>query len=196
MAHQTEITSVPAMSYGIDDEKKASVSTNVASSRLFMLTSEQVVVRVASVDEEKGDADSVDAVFRSAVAHQHVHRKVGSLQTQLASMGGAVGAALFIGIGGGLAIAGPACLLVGFIFWCFILWCTAECQVETVTKYPLDASFIRLAGRIVDPALGVAAGWNFFLQQAFNVCYEATAVTSLINLWSVFVKSCFIRTVG
>jgi amino acid transporter len=35
--------------------------------------------------------------------------------------------------------------------------------MEIVTLFPLDGSFIRLAGRMVDPALGVAVGWNHFV---------------------------------
>lgn len=37
-------------------------------------------------------------------------------------------------------------------------------ELEIVTLLPLDGSFIRLAGRIVDPAFGVAAGWNYFVR--------------------------------
>lgn len=35
--------------------------------------------------------------------------------------------------------------------------------MEIVTLFPYDGSFIRLAGRMVDPALGVAVGWNHFV---------------------------------
>lgn len=36
-------------------------------------------------------------------------------------------------------------------------------ELEIVTLLPLDGSFIRLAGRMVDPALGVAVGYNHFV---------------------------------
>jgi amino acid permease len=39
-------------------------------------------------------------------------------------------------------------------------------ETEIVTLLPLDGSFIRLAGRMVDPALGVAVGWNHFVSRA------------------------------
>lgn len=38
-----------------------------------------------------------------------------------------------------------------------------DAETEIVTLFPLDGSFIRLAGRMVDPALGVAVGWNYFV---------------------------------
>jgi amino acid transporter len=40
-------------------------------------------------------------------------------------------------------------------------------EYEIVTQYPLDGSFIRLAGHMVDPALGVAVGWNHFASSSF-----------------------------
>ena len=41
-------------------------------------------------------------------------------------------------------------------------------EMEIVTLFPLDGSFIRLAGRMVDPALGVAVGWNHFVSLLTN----------------------------
>ena len=41
-------------------------------------------------------------------------------------------------------------------------------EMEIVTLFPLDGSFIRLAGRMVDPALGVAVGWNHFVGRPYT----------------------------
>lgn len=40
-----------------------------------------------------------------------------------------------------------------------------QSEMEIVTQFPYDGSFIRLAARMVDPALGVAVGWNHFVYQ-------------------------------
>lgn len=37
---------------------------------------------------------------------------------------------------------------------------------EMATFLPISSPFVRFAGRFVDPAFGVAAGYNFFLFQA------------------------------
>jgi amino acid permease len=39
-----------------------------------------------------------------------------------------------------------------------------------VTYLPISSPFIRFAGRFVDDAFGVAAGWNFFVFEAALVC--------------------------
>lgn len=49
--------------------------------------------------------------------------------------------------------------------------------------WPLDGSFIRLAGRMVDPALGVAVGWNHFFAQTSYVIFEATVINTLVQYW-------------
>jgi amino acid transporter len=85
----------------------------------------------------------------------------------------------------------------GFLFWGTVVFGVAQCreysislnmaelmttELEIVTLFPLDGSFIRLAGRyviatgiavrrhliparFVDPALGVAVGWNHFVSK-------------------------------
>lgn len=52
--------------------------------------------------------------------------------------------------------------------------------MEIVTLFPLDGSFIRLAGRMVDPALGVAVGWNHFVGRPYT--YEGYLLTALSSL--------------
>lgn len=56
---------------------------------------------------------SVDeASFQARLSEQINHRKLNSRQVQLTSIAGAIGAMLFVSIGGGLA-SGPICLLIG-----------------------------------------------------------------------------------
>jgi amino acid transporter len=107
------------------------------------------------------ETDSTDDMT-DRVAKAVVHRKLGARQIQLTSIAGSIGAALFVAIGSGLP-GGPLALLVGFIFWASVIFAIAQCQLEIVSLLPLDGSYIRLAARIVDPALGVAAGYNMFV---------------------------------
>lgn len=73
-----------------------------------------------------------------------------------------------------------------------------------MTLFPLDGSFIRLAARMVDPALGVAVGWNHFVSlgalliylrnsdieyrhvqfaQTSYVIFECTVINTLVAYW-------------
>lgn len=53
-----------------------------------------------------------------------------------------------------------------------------------VTYLPISSPFIRFAGRYVDEALGVAAGYNFFIFEAALVPFEIVAVSLIIRYWT------------
>ncbi|MCJ1273697.1 hypothetical protein MMC21_001490 [Puttea exsequens] len=57
-------------------------------------------------------------------------------------------------------------------------------MAEMVTYLPISSPFIRFAGRYVDEAFGVAAGYNFFVFEAMLVPFEIVACTLIINYWS------------
>jgi amino acid transporter len=53
-----------------------------------------------------------------------------------------------------------------------------------VTYLPISSPFVRFAGRYVDDAFGVAAGYNFFVFEAAMVPFEITACNLIIHYWS------------
>ena len=57
-------------------------------------------------------------------------------------------------------------------------------MAEIVTYLPISSPFIRFAGRYVDEAFGVAAGYNFFVFEALLVPFEIVACNLIINFWS------------
>ena len=57
-------------------------------------------------------------------------------------------------------------------------------MAEMVTYLPISSPFIRFAGRYVDEAFGVAAGYNFFVFEAMLVPFEIVACNVIIHYWS------------
>ncbi|KAF2189571.1 hypothetical protein K469DRAFT_42753 [Zopfia rhizophila CBS 207.26] len=57
-------------------------------------------------------------------------------------------------------------------------------MAEMCTYLPISSPFIRFAGRYVDDAFGVAAGWNFFVFEAALVPFEIVACNVIIHFWS------------
>ena len=53
-----------------------------------------------------------------------------------------------------------------------------------VTYLPISSPFIRFADRYVDEAFGVAAGYNFYLFEAFLVPFEIVACNFIIQFWT------------
>ncbi|THW48958.1 putative amino acid transporter [Aureobasidium pullulans] len=140
--------------------------------------SPKISVEIGQHDINSAEDDDLVTAVKKAVNH----RRLGSRQLQLTAIAGSIGASLFVAIGSGVS-SGPLCLLFSFIFWATIVFSIAQCQTEIVTLFPLDGSFIRLAGRMVDPALGVTAGWNLFFAQTSFVIFEATVINTLVTYW-------------
>ena len=87
-------------------------------------------------------------------------------------------------IGRGLLNGGPASLFIAFSLWCTVILAVTICMAEMVTYLPISSPFIRYAGRWVDEAFGVAAGWNFFVFEAALVPFEIVACNVVIGFWS------------
>lgn len=54
-------------------------------------------------------------------------------------------------------------------------------MAEMVSYLPISSPFIRFAGRYVDEAFGVAAGWNFFIFEAALVPFEIVGKTRILS---------------
>lgn len=55
---------------------------------------------------------------------------------------------------------------------------------ELTTLYPSGGAFTKLADRMVDPAFGVAVGWNYFIIWFAVLANEYNATTSILSFWS------------
>ncbi|KAL2756519.1 hypothetical protein ACRALDRAFT_1030470 [Sodiomyces alcalophilus JCM 7366] len=110
-------------------------------------------------------------------------RHLSNRQIQLIAIGGSVGTALFVSIGGGLQRGGPANLFLGYTIYAFMLGLVNNCMAEMCVYMPITGSFIRMAGKWVDEAFGFMAGWNFFLYEAILIPFEIAALNLVLTFW-------------
>jgi amino acid transporter len=113
-----------------------------------------------------------------------LHRRLNNRQIQLIAIGGSVGTALFISIGGGLAAGGPGSLFIAYLIYSCMLGLVNNSIAEMSTLMPVSGGFIRLAGLWVDDAFGFMAGWNFFLYEALLIPFEITAINLVLSYWN------------
>lgn len=113
-----------------------------------------------------------------------LQRHLGNRQIQLLAIGGAVGTALFISIGNGLAAGGPGSLFIAYVLWCFVVASVNNSITEMVVLQPVSGGFIRIAGYWFDDALGFMVGWNFFFFEVFAIPYEIAAVNLVLTYWT------------
>ncbi|KAF2635488.1 histidine permease [Massarina eburnea CBS 473.64] len=112
-----------------------------------------------------------------------LQRHLGNRQIQLIAIGGSVGTALFVSIGGALNKGGPLGMLLAYFFYSCVMGLVNNSMAEMATYMPVSGGFVRLAGKWVDEALGFAAGWNFFLYEALLIPFEITALNLVLSYW-------------
>lgn len=126
-------------------------------------------------DKEKSGGDSSHSpepdnveVGMLSTNVDNLQRHLNNRQIQLIAIGGSIGTALFVSIGGGLYRGGAANLLLAYTIQSCVLAMVNNSIAEMSTAYPVSGGFIRLAGHFVDDALGFMVGWNFLC--AFLSC--------------------------
>jgi amino acid transporter len=112
-----------------------------------------------------------------------LQRKLNNRQIQLIAIGGSIGTALFISIGGALNKAGPAGMLIAYTLQCCAIGLVNNCITEMTVYMPVTGGFVRLAGHWVDDAFGFMAGWNFFFYEALLIPFEITAINLVLTFW-------------
>lgn len=113
----------------------------------------------------------------------HLQRHLNNRQIQLLAIGGSIGTALFVSIGGGLNKGGPASLFIAYLLYSCMLGLVNNCIAEMTILHPVSGGFVRMAGHWVDDAFGFMAGWNFFFYEALLIPFEITALNLVLTYW-------------
>lgn len=111
-----------------------------------------------------------------------LQRHLGNRQIQLIAIGGSIGTALFISIGGALNKAGPGGMFIAYTSYSLMMALVNNCIAEMTVHMPVTGGFVRLAGKWVDDAFGFMAGWNFFYE-ALLIPFEITAINLVLTFW-------------
>lgn len=132
-------------------------------------------------DDGSGNGDVARGETRENA--DDLQRHLGNRQIQLIAIGGSIGTALFVSIGGALNKGGPLGILLAYTFYSCNMALVNNSMAEMATYMPVTGGFIRMAGHWVDEALGFMAGWNFFLYEALLIPFEITALNLVLSFW-------------
>ncbi|KAJ9632179.1 hypothetical protein H2203_000582 [Taxawa tesnikishii (nom. ined.)] len=108
--------------------------------------------RVASIQEKRSTEHDVQEGHVVDNADQ-LQRHLGNRQIQLIAVGGSIGTALFVSIGGGLTSGGPGSLFIAYAIYCSLLATVNNSMAEMAVYMPVSGSFIRMAGKWVDESV-------------------------------------------
>ncbi|GAB7338909.1 hypothetical protein MBLNU457_5590t1 [Dothideomycetes sp. NU457] len=154
---------------------------------LFQKNEKIVAVADDSSERVPGYSQDEDRSIQEGVISgnvDHLQRRLGNRQIQLIAIGGSIGTALFVSIGGGLHHGGPGSLLIAYFIYSCMLGLVNNCIAEMTIFMPVSGGFVRLAGEWVDESFGFMAGWNFFFYEALLIPFEITALTTVLSYWS------------
>ncbi|WP_139796304.1 amino acid permease [Sporomusa malonica] len=99
------------------------------------------------------------------------------------AIGGAIGTGLFVASGASISTAGPGGALIAYGAIGIMVYFLMTSLGEMATYLPLSGSFGTYAARFVDPALGFAIGWNYWLNWATCLAAELVAGAIIMKFW-------------
>ena len=94
-----------------------------------------------------------------------------------------LGTGLFLGSGKALANGGPVGAVLGYLIVGLLVGLMMYSLGEMMVYDPSAGGFIEFTSRYVDPALGFAAGWQFWFQTAMTAPTEVVAASIVIQYW-------------
>ncbi|OAQ69947.1 arginine permease [Pochonia chlamydosporia 170] len=127
---------------------------------------------------EKKGAEDVEA------GQTGLTRSLQGRHLQFIAIGATFGTGLFLGTGGALAKAGPASLLIGFVFIGLVVYSVMVALGEMAAYMPVAGAFTVYASRFVDPTLGFAMGWIYWFSWSITFGLELTAAGLIIQYWT------------
>ncbi|QGA16060.1 hypothetical protein EYB26_003727 [Talaromyces marneffei] len=142
-------------------------------------------VRKYPEDKPVGPEETQDVSSGEMISDNHgLKRHLSNRKIQMIAIGGSIGTAMFVSIGGALNTGGPAGLLLAYGLYSCVIALVNNSMAEMAIYMPVNASFIRHASVWVDDAWGFMAGWNFFLYEAILIPFEISALNLVIRFWS------------
>lgn len=131
-----------------------------------------------------GTAERIDVTEDDQSQYGLYHRSISPRQIHMMSLGGQIGAGLFISTGKNLRDGGPAGIFLAFAVVCSCVFAVLQTVSEMTIAFPVSGNFIEYADRFVDPALAFAAGISMWLGWTAIVAAEAVFFATIVNYWA------------
>lgn len=136
----------------------------------------------AEKDSKDFETNAV-AGFKDPNDETGLKRRLTGRHVQFIALGGSIGTGLFIGSGGALATGGPGFLMIDFILIGIMLLMVVMALGELGAIFPVAGSFAAYSTRFIDPAVGFAMAYNYWLQWLIVLPLELVAASIVIVFW-------------
>ena len=136
-----------------------------------------------SDDSGHGEHGNVLTQTFGTSANKDLQRLLSNRQIQLFAIGGTIGGAIFLALGGALAQGGPGSLFLGYAIHIIFQGMVTNCAAEMTSFMPVAAAFIQHATKWVDPAWGFMVGWNYYIYIATGIPFELVSTSLILGYW-------------
>ncbi|KAG9256618.1 amino acid permease/ SLC12A domain-containing protein [Emericellopsis atlantica] len=130
------------------------------------------------------EPDSHNGDLLTTAETRNLARGLSQRHLSMLGIAGAIGTGLFLGLGGAVQSGGPLGALLGYATIGLVVCAVQFALGETAALLPVTGSFVRHAEFLVDPALGVALGWNLVYGNCLSIPSEITAICVLFQFWT------------
>ena len=117
--------------------------------------------------------DSGDTGYAKHLKNRHI---------QMIGIGGAIGSGLFLGSAGRLNEAGPS-LIFSYAICGAVAMIVVRALGEMVLHRPSSGAFVSYSREFIGEKGAYAAGWFHFLNWAFTLIADATAIATFLYFW-------------
>ena len=138
-------------------------------------------VDFVSIKEEELPSSMQPAT--AAAQKGELKRSLKTRHMNMIAIGGALGTGLFLASGASISTAGPGGALTAYAVIGVMVYFIMTSLGEMATYLPVSGSFGTYAARFVDPALGFAIGWNYWLNWAITLAVEIIAGALVMKFW-------------
>lgn len=114
---------------------------------------------------------------------ESVQRGLKTRHLSMIAIGGSIGTGLFIASGGAISIAGPGGALMAYGIIGVMVFFLMTSLGELATYLPVSGSFSTYANKFVDPALGFALGWNYWLNWTITLAVDISTTAIILQFW-------------
>lgn len=121
-------------------------------------------------------------------ASSPLQRKLKNRHIQMIAIASSIGLGLLIGTGSALHTGGPAALLISWSITGVAILCTIQAMAELAVTFPISGSFNVYASKFIDPSVGFAVAWNYFLQFLVLMPLEIVAGSITIRYWNTSIN--------
>lgn len=128
-------------------------------------------------------SQSIDSGDVNSSEPRELKRSLKTRHMNMIAIGGAIGTGLFVASGASISSAGPGGALIAYGAIGIMVYFLMTSLGEMATYLPTSGSFGTYATRFVDPALGFAIGWNYWLNWATCLAAELVAGAIIMKYW-------------